>query len=160
MWYPSNNYFETKGVLTGAYNYTKRAEYLGNQKLPERLKIAAAGAKRLHGAAFEHAVPIDLGLSIAWHHVPYQEAGWADWDGVPAVDYNTLLAPDGRVFVAGDQVSYLPGWQEGAMLSARFVLNQIMPRERTLGMAKKAVPKVKSAPRTHAMTQGSGRTRE
>lgn len=157
MWYPSNNYFETKGVLTGAYNYTKRAEYLGNQKLPERLKIAAAGAKRLHGAAFERDVPIDLGLSIAWHHVPYQEAGWADWDGVPAVDYNTLLAPDGRVFVAGDQVSYLPGWQEGAMLSARYVLNQIMPRERA---AKKAVTRVKSAPRTHAMTQGSGRTRE
>ena len=50
MWYPSNGYlFEDKGVLTGAYNYTDDAEYLGNQTLPERLKIAAAGAplKRL-----------------------------------------------------------------------------------------------------------------
>jgi len=158
MWYPSSGYFvEKKGTLTGAYNFTKRAEYLGNQPLAERLKIAMTGAKRLHGAEFERSVPIDLGLSIAWHHVPYQEAGWADWDGVAPVHYNTLLAPDGQVFIAGDQVSYLPGWQEGAMLSAHYVLNAILPRERA--MLKKAAA-VKTAPRTRATTEGSGRTRE
>jgi monoamine oxidase len=159
MWYPSNGYlFEEKGVLTGAYNYTKRAELLGNQHLPERLKIAAQGAHRLHGDAFTKAVPIDLGLSIAWHHVPYQLAGWADWDGVAPVHYETLLEPDGRVIIAGDQVSYLPGWQEGAMLSAHHVLRQIT-RERRVML--KAAPAAKlHAPDTRAMTEGSGRTRE
>jgi monoamine oxidase len=160
MWYPSNGYlFEGKGVLTGAYNYTKRAEELGNEPLGERLKIAAAGARRLHGEAFTAAVPIDLGLSIAWHHVPYQMGGWADWEDVPVVHYETLLSPEGRVVVAGDQVSYLPGWQEGAMLSAHYVLNQIMPRETR--MMLKAAPAVKHrAPSTRAMTEGTGRTRE
>jgi len=158
MWYPSNGYlFEEKGVLTGAYNYTKRAEFLGNQKLPERLKIAAAGARHLHGDAFTKAVPIDLGLSIAWHHVPYQLGGWADWDGVAPVHYETLLEPDGRVMISGDQVSYLPGWQEGAMLSAHFVLRRISRQPRA--MLRKAAT-VKHAPDTHALTQGSGRTRD
>ena len=159
MWYPSNGYlFEEKGVLTGAYNYTTRAEHLGNQPLAERLKIAAAGARRLHGDAFQRDVPIDLGLSIAWHHVPYQLGGWAEWDDVAPVHYETLLAPDGHVIVAGDQVSYLPGWQEGAMLSAHHVLRQIMPRER---MLLKAAPAAKHrAPSTRAMTEGTGRTRE
>jgi monoamine oxidase len=158
MWYPSNGYlFEEKGVLTGAYNYTKRAEFLGNQHLPERLKIAAAGAHRLHGEAFTKAVPIELGLSIAWHHVPYQLGGWADWDGVAPVHYETLLDADGRVIVAGDQVSYLPGWQEGAMLSAHHVLRQIT-RERRVML--KAAPTTRRAPSTRAMTEGTGRTRE
>ena len=158
MWYPSNGYlFEEKGVLTGAYNYTKRAEFLGNQHLPERLKIAAQGAHRLHGDAFTKAVPIELGLSIAWHHVPYQLAGWADWDGVAPVHYETLLEPDGRVIVAGDQVSYLPGWQEGAMLSAHHVLRQIT-RERRVMLKKAAAPG--HAPRTRTVTEGIGRTRE
>jgi monoamine oxidase len=158
MWYPSNGYlFQDKGVLTGAYNYTKRAEFLGNQKLPERLKIAAAGARHLHGDAFTKAVPIDLGLSIAWHHVPYQLAGWADWDGVAPVHYETLLEPDGRVMISGDQVSYLPGWQEGAMLSAHYVLRRIGRQPRAM-MRKTAA--LKHAPDTHALTQGSGRTRD
>lgn len=159
MWYPSNGYlFEEKGVLTGAYNYTGNAEYLGNQSLPERLKIAAAGARLLHGEAFTKAVPIELGLSVAWHHVPYQYAGWADWDKVAPAYYDTLLEPDGRVIVAGDQVSYLPGWQEGAMLSARYVLQRISRGTRLM----KATPAAKAqrrAPDTRALTQGSGRTR-
>src|SRR5436305_4822901 len=71
MWYLSNGYLvEHCGVRTGAYNYTKRAKELGEQKLPERLKTAAAGARLLHGDAFTKAVPTDLGLSIARHHVP------------------------------------------------------------------------------------------
>ena len=111
----------------------------------------------LHGDAFTKAVPIDLGLSIAWHHVPYQLAGWADWDNVPVVHYETLLEPDGRVIVAGDQVSYLPGWQEGAMLSARYVLQRIS-RGTRMKVAAAATTK-RRAPDTHALTQGSGRTR-
>ena len=160
MWYPSNGYlFEQKGVLTGAYNYTTRAEKLGNESLSERLKTAAAGAHRLHGDTFARDVPIDLGLSIAWHHVPYQLGGWADWEGVAAVHYETLLAPEGHVIVAGDQVSYLPGWQEGAMLSAHHVLDQIIPRESRPKV--KAIPAAKRrAPSTRAMTEGTGRTRE
>jgi len=159
MWYPSNGYlFEEKGVLTGAYNYTARAEYLGNQSLTERLKIAAAGARRLHGKAFTDSVRMDLGLSIAWHHVPYQLGGWADWDNIPVVYYETLLEPDGQVIVSGDQVSYLPGWQEGAMLSARHVLQRIT---RGTARSKMAASTTKrAAPNTHALTQGSGRTRD
>jgi len=159
MWYPSNGYlFEQKGVLTGAYNFTGRAEHLGNQPLAKRLEIAAQGARRLHGEAFTSAVPLDLGLSIAWHHVPYQLGGWADWDGVDPVYYDTLLHPDGQVIVAGDQVSFLPGWQEGAMLSAHYVLRQIMPSEPRLMM--KATPLKRRAPRTRANTEGSGPVRE
>jgi monoamine oxidase len=102
---------------------------------------------------------IDLGLSIAWHHVPYQMGGWADWEDVNPVHYETLLAPEGRVIVAGDQVSYLPGWQEGAMLSAQHVIRQIMPRE-TRPLLKTTSTGKRTAPGTRAMTEGIGETRK
>jgi monoamine oxidase len=159
MWYPSSGYlFEEKGVLTGAYNFGDRAIALGEQKLPQRLATAAEGGERLHGNAFRNDIPRDLGLSIAWHYVPHQEGGWADWTGVAPIHYQTLLEPDGRMIVAGDQVSFLPGWQEGAMLSAHHVLRRIAGREERVMLKTAAVENV--VPRSHAITEGTGPTRE
>ncbi|HKO54660.1 MAG TPA: FAD-dependent oxidoreductase [Thermoanaerobaculia bacterium] len=150
MWYPSANFFDQKrGVLTGAYNYDEVARKFGENGLPERLRIAAEGAKRLH-PDFDRYVPRKLGLSIAWHNVPFQEGGWANWDKVDPVHYNTLLDPDKRVFIAGDQVSYLPGWQEGAMLSAQHVIRGIVEPPSAFAVERAPLP----APSTRAMTQG------
>ena len=128
MWYPSSGFFkQTKGVLTGAYNFDKIAEDFGKLPLEDRLKRAQEGAKLLH-PRFADFVPLDLGLSIAWQLVPYQRGGWANWDwgkeGQQAA-YDRLLEPDKQFQVVGDQVSYLPGWQEGAVLSAHHVVEQI-----------------------------------
>ncbi len=127
MWYPSAGFFkEKKGVLTGAYNFSKVAEDFGKLFLDARLKLAQEGAERLH-PQFAQFVPLDLGLSIAWQLVPYQEGGWADWtfEGGQQQAYDRLLDPDKQFRVVGDQVSYLPGWQEGAVLSAHHVVEQI-----------------------------------
>jgi monoamine oxidase len=135
MWYPSNNYFSSKGTLTGAYNYDAEAERLGKMPLAERLKTARQGAVRLHREFQNDAlVPQRLGLSIAWQNVPFQHGGWVDW-GTDAADdeaYARLLSPEGQFYVVGDQVSTLPGWQEGAMMSAHHVLDQITGAKRLL----------------------------
>jgi len=59
-----------------------------------------------------------------------------------------LQAP--RFFVVGDQVSQLPGWQEGAMMSAQHVVEQIGGR-RLL-----TVPRIKHAPNTRRLIHGRG----
>lgn len=124
MWYPSYDYFGKKGILTGAYNYDDDAALLASLGIKERLQFAMAGAKKLHPDFARH-VPIDLGLSIAWKQVPYQLGGWMDdWTCDDAV-YERLLKPVGQFWVAGDQVSYLSGWQEGAVRSAHHVINGI-----------------------------------
>jgi monoamine oxidase len=124
MWYPSYGYFGKKGILTGAYNYDKDAEEMAALAPPDRLVLAMKGAKKLHPDFAKH-VPIKLGVSIAWKNVPYQEGGWAkDWTCDQAV-YERLLQPEGRFWVAGDQVSYLSGWQEGAVRSAHHVIEGI-----------------------------------
>lgn len=154
MWYPSNDYFSSRGTLTGAYNYGENAEALGELEPQKRLEEARKGAIELHPEfEDEDIVPSSRGISIAWHRVPHQLGGWAAWN--PAnpdhmIAYKQLLQPegDGRFYVMGDQVSSLPGWQEGAMMSAHYVIGQI------LGIMPLTVPDVVQVPDSVALTQG------
>ncbi len=151
MWYPSYDYFSAKGTLTGTYNYDANAIRLGEMSLEARLKVARQGALKLHPEFDEPGlVPMDLGLSIAWQNVPFQEGGWARWedDEDDRKAYAELLSPDGRFFVVGDQVSPLPGWQEGAMMSAEHVVEQIA------GIRPLEVPDILRAPDTRRLVQG------
>ena len=48
-------------------------------------------------------------------------------------DFATLQNPVGRHYMVGDQISYHPGWQEGAIQSAHRALRDIDRREREAG---------------------------
>ncbi|HKE59081.1 MAG TPA: FAD-dependent oxidoreductase [Pyrinomonadaceae bacterium] len=152
MWYPSYDYFTKNGTLTGVYNYDQDAIAFGNMDLEQRINMARKGAVKFHPEfADTKIVPSDKAISIAWQNIPNEGGGWANWDpasGDHARAYTRLLAPDRRFFVVGDQVSQLPGWQEGAMMSAQHVVEQIGSR-RLL-----TVPKVRHAPNTRRLNQG------
>ncbi|HKP04337.1 MAG TPA: FAD-dependent oxidoreductase [Chthoniobacterales bacterium] len=140
MWYPSEGFFgKGPAILTGAYNYDAVADAFGNLSLKERLELAQQGGQLLH-PEFKREVPLDRGLSIAWQRVPFIGGGWANWnrnDPQHRDAYNQLLSPDKRFYVGGDQVSYLPGWQEGAVLSAYHVVKQIIEGRPTLAALEK-----------------------
>jgi monoamine oxidase len=157
FWYPSSAYFSAKGVLTGAYNYAETARKFGALPLDQRLMLATQGAERLH-PDFVKFVKTEIGLSIAWQQVPHQLGGWADWDWSRpehAAAYNRLLTPDKRFFVCGDQVSYLSGWQEGAILSAHHVVRQLTAPTPLRLEPPKIAPR--RAPRTRRIVGSEGR---
>ncbi|WP_405016698.1 FAD-dependent oxidoreductase [Kitasatospora sp. NBC_00070] len=148
IWYPSNDYFSPtdKGTLTGAYNSYRNGERLGDRPHEERLGVARAAATKLHDEMASNAiVPDALGMSIAWHKVPHQLGAWADW--TPEVPehkklYSTLIYPQGQdnFFVIGDQVSALPGWQEGALMSAEWAYEWIVNGKRAVRAPVHQVP--------------------
>ncbi|MFE7932105.1 flavin monoamine oxidase family protein [Streptomyces sp. NPDC057456] len=154
FWYPSNDYFSKTGTLTGAYNFGDHAEDMGKLTPADRLRLARDGAAQMHREFREKTtVPQDLGVTIAWHKVPHQLGGWADWDPADPdhqVAYKQLLQPegDGRFYVVGDQASPLPGWQEGAMMSAQYVTAQI------LGLLPRTAPETVQVPDAVFLTQG------
>jgi monoamine oxidase len=154
MWYPSWAYFSDKGgILTGAYNYDDDARKMQEMGLKGRLKLAMEGGMRLH-PDFQQHVDINLGLSIAWKQVPYQEGGWADDWSCDQPVYNRLLKPEGQFWVAGDQVSYLSGWQEGAVLSAHHVLSAIAGVAVATPMLKAKPASKRKAPGVRRRTRG------
>ncbi len=151
VWYPSNDYFSPtdKGTLTGAYCSYDNARTLGDRPHEDRLRVARDGGTKLHDEfASKTVVPDELGMSIAWHKVPYMLGAWADWK--PAIPdhkawYATLIYPQGdanQFLVIGDQVSALPGWQEGALMSAEWAYQWIAG---VRPMAKRPVRRVPDA---------------
>ncbi len=96
----------------------------------ERLENAREGAARF-GKKFANG--LEDGVSIAWQNVPYIKGGWPRWQTLGDPDdavkaYNDIAAGTHVIdpvwktkknfFMVGDQVSSLPGWQEGAIIGA------------------------------------------
>jgi monoamine oxidase len=135
IWYPSNDYQDQKGTLTGAYNFSVDAYTAGTQDVQTRLDNAQEGAK-LFGQKFGEG--LHDGVAIAWQNMPHIKGGWAQWHVVEdAVDQFNILTQatgvydadgemsDPNFFIVGDQVSSLPGWQEGAIAAALNALTRM-----------------------------------
>ena len=139
IWYPSNSFHDKKGVLTGAYNFGATAFKWGKMSVSERLRKARQGAERFNK---KFGNGLHDGVAVAWQNIPFIKGGWAQWHVVEEVagnavqHYNQLVqgtgiySSSGRLskpvfFIVGDQVSSLPGWQEGAIASALNAISRI-----------------------------------
>ncbi len=123
IWYPPYGYHRDKGVLVGAYIWGKEPGLRFSAMSPaERLREAVAEGERIHPG---YAAEIESGVSRSWLKTPFQKGGW------PRSRHKSpeaLQRPDGPIHFAGDQVSGLPGWQEGAVLGAHMAVNAINER--------------------------------
>ncbi|MEO1041587.1 MAG: FAD-dependent oxidoreductase [Pseudomonadota bacterium] len=118
-WYPSAGFGKKTGVMLGAYTVANNAEIWNDLSLEEQLERSAGYGRRLHASFDEDVV---AGYNIDWKDQPYSQGGWA-WlmgrDGsAESTPYAVLRNPDRRISFAGDYLSQLSGWQEGAILSA------------------------------------------
>ncbi len=126
IWYPSDGFFSRTGTLTGAYNRGEPAAKFGELSHPERLERALRQGGQLHDSFRDKVYP-ERGVSIAWQNMPYFAGGWADEtaESQPDIYRRITDLPQGRVFLAGDFVSYMPGWMEGAVRSAHMAVEGI-----------------------------------
>lgn len=152
MWYPSSGIHDRYGTLTGTYNYDKNATDWGKLMPEERLKLAREGAAQLHSQEF--ADGLGHGLSIAWQNIPTQRGGWVEWQNVSGNNLqvagmmNILRKGERGFHIIGDQLSYLPGWQEGAVVSALEVYAMVT------GVELFELPMYQVAPHTARLVQG------
>jgi monoamine oxidase len=116
VWYPSSGFLSRKGVLTGAYMYGEPADRFNAKPLAERLHIAREQGEKLHPG---FAGAVEHGVAIGWNNMEFAQFAWAN-EGDPDFRANAevLSAPQGRFHMAGDQITFWSGWQEGAILSA------------------------------------------
>jgi monoamine oxidase len=118
-----------KGVLLGAYLFGGPNAYEFTAMAPEeRVARALDFGGRIHPqypAAFEN------GFSVAWSRSPFTLGCAGDWsDEARRVHYDNLCRIDGRIALAGEHASYLPAWQEGAILSALDAVERLHRRAR------------------------------
>jgi monoamine oxidase len=160
IWYPSTGYHDQLGVLTGAYNFSKIAWAWGKLPVAKRLEKARQGARKF-GKAFGDG--LGDGVAIAWQNMPHIKGGWAQWQAlgeaqVAVKHFNNLTQGTGvtgadgtlskpNFFIVGDQLSSLPGWQEGAIAAALNALSR-------LAQPGYAIPWLKALPDTRLMVEG------
>jgi monoamine oxidase len=113
---PSSGWQSKKGVLLGYYHYALDAIEASALSPAERAEFAVSAGEKIfppYRDSFENA------FSVAWHRVQYNLGGWAEWDEAGRKKaYPVLLEGEGRVLLAGEHLSYLTGWQAGAIESA------------------------------------------
>jgi monoamine oxidase len=121
--YPSTGFNGRKGVLLGYYIQDQRARLVGERAPEERLALALEQGERIHP---QYRKEFDTGFSVAWHRVRWSAGSWAAFGGNARREFQPiLLKPDGRVYLAGDHVSNINAWMQGAFESGRTVATQI-----------------------------------
>lgn len=132
IWYPSYGFHSPSGVLLGAYASGEGARRLASLPLGARIEAARRTIEMVHPGASSQ---LGAGVNVTWSQVPFSLGPWVkewssdpDFGGNDPADYTLLNQPDGRVYFATANLSQMPGWQEGAVLSAHRVVGMIGER--------------------------------
>lgn len=121
MWYPNNDFNATNGVIVGSYIFGGPAgTSFANQTPQQRIDSTVTQANAVHP---QFGNEVSRGISIAWPKIPFQLGAWGISD--PGI----LLTPDDNIFFAGEHLSMLQGWQEGAILSAYHAIDGVVMRD-------------------------------
>ncbi|WP_029004136.1 flavin monoamine oxidase family protein [Azorhizobium doebereinerae] len=130
VWYPSAGFGSPSGVLTAAYARGAPAERLAALPLGGRFEAALRGGEKLHPNRYRANMRLASAISVAWAQMPYFAGGWSYEDEATLATYDRLVKrlPWGRVYMAGDTFSHLPGWQEGALSAGELAARQIGER--------------------------------
>ena len=117
IWYPNNALGANKGIIVGAYMWgSSAATTFSDQSPQQRIDSVISQGANLHS---NYQDEVSNGISVAWRNIPFQLGAYG------LSEASTLLTPDDNIFFAGEHLSQLSGWQEGAILSAYHAINEL-----------------------------------
>ncbi len=125
-WYPSNRFHSPEGVIIAGYAFDGN---MAKRSMPEQIAYARDTVERLHPG---QSALMKSPTIVNWASIPYSHglAGFLS-QGDPDA-YALLSQPDGPVYFAGDHMSHVSSWQQGAFCSAHRVVNLIAERQKSL----------------------------
>jgi monoamine oxidase len=133
--YPSTSYGSSgKGVLLGSFTaavngvgFNATSAFAFTAMSPaERVQKAVEYGAQIHP---QYREEFENGISVAWHRVPSHLGCFGAWtEETRAEHFKNLCAIDGRILLAGEHASDLPGWQEGGVLSALDAITRLHQR--------------------------------
>ena len=126
IWTPSYDYHGERGVIVGYYNTGSAATKYGQMTPLQREQRAIKLGSQIFGPKYKSEFATSF--SQSWQYIPHLEAAWHNGPTPDAPVLKPLVDPTGRIYYAGDWLSYLDGWQHGAITSAREVVSKINSR--------------------------------
>ncbi len=115
VWYPSSRLFSEKGVVIGGYDL-ESASTVKTMNLAEKLEASRQAIEHLHPG---HSKDLAKPVCVCWARIPYNMGSWVHIDEPKMYPgYERAIQMEDPIFLAGDHMSHIVGWQEGAALSA------------------------------------------
>ena len=149
IWFPSADMFTERGVVVSGYSEEARSAIDG-LSLAQKLGESRKSIERLHPG---HGNELEKPMYVTWGKIPHNEGSWirsygpgqerisygltrqtgearssARFQRPTNPGYETLIEPDGPIIFAGDHVSHIVAWQEGAALSALRAVGEVSDR--------------------------------
>ena len=121
--YPSHGFTTAKGVLVGYYldfRSTMRERPPG-----EIQRLALEHGARVHP---QYATEFENAFSVTWARVPWSRGSWRAESSAAHQGIAPLREPDGRLYFAGDYMTDMSSWMQGAFESAREVATALHRR--------------------------------
>ena len=126
--YPSSGFNRNgSGVLLGAYVFEGANSFEFTSMAPaDRVARAVELGARIHP---QYKSEFENGIAVAWHRVPFTLGCSGMWtEETREKHYDDLCQIDGRIVLAGEHASYIPAWQEGAILSSLDAVTRLHER--------------------------------
>lgn len=128
--YPSHGFGNERGIVVGAYvagwTHGDTPGSFVAKPIAEQIRISRDSLEALHPG---RGKLLESPLAINWGQVPWSEGVGAVGDDFGerkrGPQYRELLRPEGPIVFAGEHLSYLGLWQEGAALSAHEALKLV-----------------------------------
>ena len=157
IWFPSAGMFSERGVVVSGYTDESNSPF-GKLTIDEKLAESRKSIERLHPG---HGKELEKPMYVSWGKIDYNQGSWIRSYGPgqqrsPGIrltaqtgqaqsagaartlsnpGYETLIQPDGPIIFAGDHVSHIVAWQEGAALSALRAVQQVADRVKAAKLA-------------------------
>jgi monoamine oxidase len=112
--YPSHGFGSARGVLVGFFLDFKRT--MVDRPPAERQRLALEQGARIHP---QYAAEFETAFSVSWPRVPWTRGSWRSEFPAALQALAPLQQPDGRVHFAGDYMTGLSSFMQGAFESAR-----------------------------------------
>ncbi len=125
-WYPSAGFHQPQGVIVAGYAFDGR---MGTRDFAGQVDYARGTIDRLHpGKSSLMTSPV----AIQWSKVPFTGGLESEMATDNPADYTLLSDADGPFYFAGEHLSHVGAWQQGAFVSAHRVVNLIAARQQSL----------------------------
>ncbi len=124
-WYPSGRFLHEKGVLVAGYSFAEPATRLGSLPLAQGHAYARETVERLHPGQSDKLTD---GVTVHWGRVPYNLGIAGEVAQQDPAGYTLMSEPDGPYLFAGEHLSHVGAWQQGAFVSAWRSVNAIAAR--------------------------------
>ncbi len=125
-WYPSAGFHSPEGIIVAGYAFDGR---MGERSFADQVTYAQGTVERLHPG---HSGLMKTPVAVQWSKMPFSGGLESEMATDNPADYTLLSDADGPFYFAGEHLSHVGAWQQGAFVSAHRVVNLIAARQKSL----------------------------